>query len=132
MAFGSKEMAIENARLVAKLEAQVETLELRLTDSRDDNKELRAMLARAQDALIAKEAPEAYRDHKIAEYEANHEMTEAEIEAVAKQKLRSDTNRQYLEQIEQPMFKSPEDMIEILTRPQQVPTDGSLHENSES
>jgi uncharacterized protein YhaN len=125
-------MAIENARIVAKLEAQVETLELRLSDRSEENKDLRNMLARAQDALIAKEAPEAYRDQKIAEYEANHEMTAAEIEAAAKQKKRAETNSAYLEQLEQPLFKSPDEMIELLTRPQEVPGSGSLHENNES
>ena len=132
MAFGSKDMAIENARIVAKLEAQVETLELRLADRSEENKDLRNMLSRAQDALIAKEAPEAYRDHKIAEYEANHELTEEEVELAAKQKRRAETNSKYLEQLEQPLFKTPDEMIEILTRPQEVPSGGSLHENNES
>jgi hypothetical protein len=132
MAFGSKDMAIENARIVAKLEAQVENLELRLTDRSQENKDLRNMLSRAQDALIAKEAPEAYRDQKIEEYEANHEMTDEEKEQQRKDRLRAETNATYLENIEQPLFKSADDMIDILTRTDSAPEAASLHNNGES
>lgn len=132
MAFGSKEMAIENARVVAKLESQVDTLELRLSDSREENKELRSMLSRAQDALIAKEAPEAYRDQKVAEYEAAHEPTEEEKEESRKRRIIADMHSQHLDNLEGPLFKNAEEMISMLSYVEGVPEPASLHGNSES
>ncbi len=132
MSFGSKEMAIENARVVAKLESQVENLELRLTDSQGENSELRGMLSRAQDALIAKEAPEAYRDQKIPEYEATHEPTEEEKEAVKKQRAIANMHAEHFENLEGPLFKSAQDMIDMLSYVEGTPEPASLHNNSES
>lgn len=132
MAFGSKEMALENARVVAKLEAQVDTLELRLSDSREESKELRGMLSRAQDALIAKEAPEAYRDQKAAEWEADHEPTEEEKEELKRRRIIANIHAQHLDNLEGPLFKNAEDMIAILSHVEGTPQSASLHNNSES
>lgn len=133
MAFGSKDMAIENARHIAVLEAKLEMREERLTEQAEEIRELRAMVARTQDALVAKEAPEAYRDGKIAEAEAAAEDLSPEEEKRQREiMLRAETNARYIEEIEGPLFKDPQDMIDMLTRPTTVPEQGSLHNNGES
>lgn len=132
MAFGSKDMAIENARHVAVLEAKLEMREERIAELQTEVSELKAMVIRTQDALVAKESPDAWREGKVAEYEANHQPTEEEKEEIRKQRLRAETNALYLENMEQPLFKGAQEMIDILSPIRETPRTSSLHENGES
>lgn len=124
-----KDVAIENARL----EVRVEMLDKQLETVVAENRELKAMLSRAQEALVAKESPEAYRDHKNAEYEASMvPMTDEEkAEAVANRR-RAETNANYIAEIERPLFRDADDLIQMLTRPEGTPSPVSLHNNGES
>jgi uncharacterized protein (DUF3084 family) len=126
-------MAIENARHIAVLEAKLEMREERLAEQVEEIRELRAMVARTQDALVAKESPEAYRDSKIAEAEAAAEdLSPEQIEERRRITVRAETNLRYIEELEEPLFKGAQNMIDVLTRPTTVPKQGSLHGNSES
>ena len=126
--FGSKDLVIENARL----EAKIELMELRLADKESSITELKEMLSNTQEALIAKEAPEAYRDQKYAEMEASKEVTPEGAKETAALQRRAETNAKYLESIEGPLFHNAQDMIDVLSKNQGVPTSKSLHDNMES
>ena len=65
MAFGSDKNNALLAAQAAAQEVEIRMLREQLAEKRDEIKDLKTSLTRTQDALIAKEAPEAYRDHRI-------------------------------------------------------------------
>lgn len=131
MAFGSKETELK----LAKAEAQIEMYEKLLIDKDEEISELKTMLIKTQDALIAKEAPRAYSDQKIAEWESQ-ELSPEEEEERRKIKLRAETNANYLADIEKPLFKDATEMIDVLSRTQNgttsVTAGTSIHGDGES
>ena len=133
MAWGSKkEMVIaENAALTR----EVELLREHLDERKIELGELKQQLKYTQDALIAKESPEAYRDQKYIEEQVEQvELTEDQIELQKKQARRAEIASQYINEMESPLFKGADDMIQMLTRATSVPLaeTQSLHGNDES
>lgn len=119
----------------AALLVEVEMLRERLAEKKEDIAALRAQLQHTQDALIAKEAPEAYRDRKDLEAGDDREMTEEEREHRRKQLEKVEIVSQYINEMENPqMFKDGDDMIQMLTRAVGTPVfdSPSLHGNEES
>jgi hypothetical protein len=116
-----------------RLETSLELLTRQLEEKNAELVQLRDALTRAQDALVAKESPEAYRDRRNAEYDAQDiPMTPEQRAAGRRRRKLAEMNGRLLNEMEEPMFKDAEDMIDILTRHQSPPEHGSLHGNDES
>ncbi len=134
MAWGDKRDMIvaENAAL----KREVDLLREMLAENKEERKELKDQLYHTQEALIAKESPEAYRDKKYAEEQAelNAEPTDEQKENIRRQGVRTDAAAQFLQSMEGSLFKDADDMVEILTRATGVPMgqEDSLHGNDES
>lgn len=133
MAFG-KEM--KSDILVAKAAAQeveIRMLREQLDDKKEEVRDLKESLRRTQDALIAKESPEAYRDQVVAHEQAISEnLTDEQRSAIEITRAEARAAEEYISQIEGPLFRGPEDMISMLQRPQGPPTASSLHGDNES
>jgi hypothetical protein len=127
-----------NDKLVAANGAmgrEIELLRERITDLTDERKELKDQLKHTQEALIAKESPEAYRDQKYAEEQAlNEGPSETELAQKRKHAQQTDIASRYLSEVEKPLFEDAADMIQMLTRATGVPLSEtqSLHGNDES
>lgn len=126
-------LAAENVAL----HREVELLRELIAEHKADKIELQKQLRHTQDALVAKEAPEAYRDRMDAEIQAelnSVQPSDAQLENARKQRVRSDTASRYLQDTEGSLFKDADDMIQMLTRATGVPLgqEGSLHGNDES
>jgi formate-dependent nitrite reductase cytochrome c552 subunit len=133
MAWGEKKEMLIAENAVQKRE--IELLREQLGELKQDRLELKNQLRATQEALIAKESPEAYRDQKYeADQAAQEEPTDEEREAVIKQRQRAEIAGRYLTEMESDLFKSPDDMIQILTRGTGAPLSetASLHGNDES
>lgn len=118
------------------LKREVELLREMLAENKEERADLKTQLHHTQEALIAKESPEAYRDKKYAEEQAllDPEPSDAQRENARLQQLRTDTATRYLQDTEGALFKDPDDMIQQLTRATGVPMGQSvsLHGNEES
>ena len=125
MAFGSNKDII-----IAKLELKVEMLEAQLKDKKQELIEANETIRRTQDALVAKEAPEAYRDYMAAKAESS--ITPEDLENKHKQRELALMNGRLLHEMEQPMFRDAEEMMDILSKPLGIPTFRSLHGDNES
>ena len=122
MAWGDKKLEIENAVLKREIELLKEQLA-----AKDQQIILQqSSLDKAYDALTAKEAPEAYRDRKIAE--PPRELTPEE----RRMRMLAEANRQLLTETESDLFKDADDMIATLQRVLGGPTLKSLHGDDES
>ncbi len=113
-------------------EAKVDSLQLLLDSAQADRAELKSQITKLQDALVAVSAPEAYRDQQIArEDEDRIPISEEQIE---RNKLIQKTTTEFMSGIEKPLFKSADDLDDLLARSlmrtQEGPT--SLHRNDES
>ena len=109
---GGKEIALlkqENENLTAQLAA----LTLRCEDLTADKKDLREQVGRLQEALVAKESPDAYRDQKLAEEEAQTEDTRTPEEKAYEKKL-AEANRDLLIGMESDLFKDAQELQESL------------------
>ena len=129
---GSKDLIItENA----VMRREIELLRDQLTDLKKEKIELKEQLKYTQEALIAKESPEAYNDQKYAEDMANTEPpSDKQIEQKRLQARRAEIASNYINEMENPLFKDAEDMISMLTHATGVPLaeTQSLHGNDES
>ena len=136
MAWGEKRdrLVAENAAM----EREITLLREIIVELKEEKVDLRTRLQNTQEALISKEAPEAYHDQKYAEEQARlasaSETTDAEREALRLRNLRADTTFEYLQGIEGDLFQDADDMIQLLTRATSVPMASakSLHGNEES
>lgn len=117
-----RELDIENA----VLKREIELLKQQLATKDQQLVLQQTSLDRAYEALTAKEAPEAYRDRKIAEPPRELTPEERRMRALA------EANRQLLLETEADLFKSSDDMIAQLQRVLGGPTLKSLHEDDES
>jgi len=115
-------LKIENA----VLRREIELLKEQLVSKDKQLSTQTQSLDRAYEALVAKEAPEAYRDRKLEEPPRPLTFEEKRLRALA------EANRQLLTETESDLFKSPEDMISTLQRVLGGPSLKSLHGNSES
>jgi len=128
MGWGDKEAILaQNAGMVREIELLREMLE----DKKSDIEELRTQLKRTQEALVAKEAPEAYRDQREATEKADREPTPEEAESLDKMRREAENLKGYIDGLEGPLFVDAEDMIDMLT-PKTTPESKSLHGDSES
>lgn len=125
---GSKDQLMAE---VAALTVKVEMLGERLAEKKEEIQALNASLRRTQDALIAKEAPAAYEDHRAAEYAAE-EPTEEQKKWHDRQRQLAEMNGELLKLTEQPLFRNAEDMIDMLTPSPETPVLKSLHGDGES
>ena len=113
-------------------EAKIESLEVQLQAAQADKEELKAQIEKLQDALVSVRAPEAYRDQQIEKDEATRVPISDEI--LERNKLIQETTTEYINGIERPLFKSWDDMDDLLTHAllKDVEGPGSLHGNDES
>jgi ribosome recycling factor len=93
---------------------------------------LQAQVTKLQDALVSVRAPEAYRDQQIEKDEENREPISDET--LERNKLIQETTTEYINGIEGPLFKSFDDMDDLLTHALLTEVQGpaSLHGNDES
>ena len=120
---GKEEQAllVENAELKGELKAMHSQVEF-----------LQEQLRKTQDALIAKEAPEAYQDQKAAEIAARPVPPE-QLAQRDKMKQQMALDKRWLEELEQPLFKDADDMQSMLLGILNKPAESrSVHDNSES
>ncbi len=142
MAWGNKQ---ERERLIAEhaaenvaMKREIDLLREIIVDLKCDKVDLSTRLQNTQEALIAKESPEAYRDQKYAEEQArfaeDDDMNDARREAARVQGIRAETTFQHLQNLEGDLFHDADDMITLLTPAAGVPMGEchSLHGNSES
>ena len=116
-----------------------EELIMELAEARGELKALRSeveflkdQLRRTQEALIAKEAPEAYLDQKTAEAEAKP-VSADEMARRKKVHAQIELDQKLLQEMESPLFKSAEDMQSMLIPVLMNPSEGqSLHGDGES
>lgn len=138
---GREELVEENIRLKVKVEYAEDQLE----QYKQRVSSLEEQVARLQDALIAKEAPQAYRDAR-ADREPERELTPEEQKAMERRYKQGLANRRLLELIEDDTFPSVDHMVrsftgvsaeELLDRLESprtvgVPATESVHANEES
>jgi predicted nucleic acid-binding Zn-ribbon protein len=128
MAWGSKK-----EQLIAEFAtAQAETRMLREMLEYKDHEitELRGQLHRTQEALIAKEAPEAYIDHKI-EQDAAKPMTDDQKAKQKQARSQSEMDQKLVASMEGPLFIDADDMQAMLMPALMKPQE-SLHGDGES
>jgi chromosome segregation ATPase len=112
----------------AKLEAKLEVYDERLNDYRSQIVSLEKQVTNLQNALVSKEAPNAYQDAK----ETEEILTEDQKEEIKKQKRAAEINRELLDNMEAPLFVDADDMFELLTTTSGAPEADSVHDNQES
>lgn len=127
MAWGSKgedNLALENARLETRVEMMTEQIEgYKIEVSR-----LHEQLGRAQEALIAKESPQAYEDHRALRFDETFDSPEDQKQYEDQALI----NGGWLNGLEGPLFTDAEDMMDKLGVIQGVPEAQSLHGDGES
>jgi signal transduction histidine kinase len=113
-------------------QAKIEFLEQQLEQSRIDKDELKQQVARLQESLFSVRAPEAYQDHVNREYDKNMSVVTAEDKE--RNRIAREVTASYLQQLEGPLFKSGEDLDDLLAESllRHAQPAASLHENSES
>lgn len=138
MAWGNKQ---EREKIVADnaaMKREIDLLREIIVDLKYDKVDLSTRLQNTQEALIAKESPEAYRDQKYAEEQArfadDDEMSDARKEVARVQGIRAEATFQHLQNLEGDLFHDADDMISMLTPAAGVPMSEShsLHGNEES
>jgi len=98
----------EQARSYGRLEAKVEMLD-RLVDEKD--KEIARLYKQVdslQEALVVKEAPALWADRK--QMEADNAVTPEQLSAAASEQQRNQMLQQYSDQLDQPVFETPDDL----------------------
>ncbi len=124
--------------LIAEQAAQAVEITLlreRVVELKEEKDDLRKQLTYTQDALVAKESPDAYRDRMIAEDEANAAPLTAEQEEYQKNlMIKAKATKDYIQGMEGPLFKSAEEMHDLLMGALRVEPGAtkSLHGNNES
>jgi len=114
---------------------EVELLREQLGEKKEEIGAMREQLRWTQDALIAKEAPEAYRDRQDVEAQALLPAPAAEVSAESeKRNQEAEIKRRYLNAMEEPLFNDADDMCAKLMGAVGVPLSESqsLHGNDES
>lgn len=112
--------------------AKVKSLEDQLVVARIDKQELQLQVGKLQDAVLSIQAPEAYRDQKVKDYEnASEPVSPEETE---RRRVYAKVYTEYMNGMEGPLFRGPEEMDDLLEasllRGDHAP--GSIHGNNES
>ena len=92
---------------------RVKSLEEQLVIARLDKQELQVQVTKLQDGVLSIQAPEAYRDQRVKEYEEQSEPVSAE--EVEKRKLQAKVYRDYMNGMEGPLFHNAEEMDDLIT-----------------
>ena len=119
----------------AALHAKEEMLREMLVDKQEQIEALRAQVTALQGALVAKEAPEAWREQKWQESQAEAEAVEITPEQKKLYEQRAAQiamEREHLENLEKPLFKDADDMRSLLLGPIGAPEAASIHGDNES
>jgi hypothetical protein len=119
------DLTIEKVRLETQLLVKVELIET-LQKRCDDQQR---QIERLQDALVAREAPDAYADRKVDE--AVVEESEEDLAREKRRQALALANRQVLDGMTAPTFKDADDMIAMLTG-HSAPEMLRTHQNDES
>ncbi len=111
---------------------RVKSLEEQLVIARLDKQELQVQVTKLQDGVLSIQAPEAYRDQRVKEYEEQSEPVSAE--EINKRKLQAKVYQDYINGMEGPLFHSAEEMDDLITRSllRGDHSPDSLHGNDES
>jgi cell division septum initiation protein DivIVA len=115
--------------MCAVLEKENEFLKERVAELKQEVIEHKEAVATLQEALLVKEAPEVYHEKKAREYEEH--LSPEEQKHRAEQSERSRITRQYLENMESPLFRDADDMIEMLSRAVGTPQSPPLSNDGE-
>ena len=98
---------------------------------KEDKRELSSKVDKLMEALIAKEAPEAYSD--IREDRREERLTPEDLAERERRQKEARLLSQYEQQIEQPLFRTAEEMMTSLSRASVEPPGAqSIHGNEES
>lgn len=119
------------ARLL-ELEKQVAVKDELLNQKTAEVEHLRKQVDRLQDAVLAVQHPEAYRELKDDEYLSTH--SEGYLEASDEAKKKQEYFNRYLEEVENPTFSTVDDMLDslkFLSGSSNLKSK-SLHDNDES
>jgi hypothetical protein len=117
----------------AAKETEIRMLREQLQEKKEEILELKATVRRTQDALIAKESPDAYQDQVNARYDAEAtELTEEQRTQIEQGREVARMNEELLSSMESPLFHDADDMLAMLARPQGAPEAPSFHGDDES
>lgn len=122
MAFGaSKELLAAKDEIILNLKETIE-------DLKSDRERLQKRLDVLQEALIATRSPEAFAELKNDQRMEGYESLPVDPEKVQRRKA----EEEWMRSLEEPLFSSAENMIEMLSRRLPAPEPESVHDNSES
>jgi 4-diphosphocytidyl-2C-methyl-D-erythritol kinase len=119
---------------VTFLKQQNEFLQELISTIKEEKESYKLQVEKLQDALIATRSPEAYRDIRADRVET----TTPDLKEVEKRKQRADLERQYVNSIEEPTFRTAEEMDDLVSElifkksADEIMTGKSIHGNSES
>jgi len=125
-----REEVHELEKQIIRLEVSLEKNQERMVDLEKRCGELQEQILRLQDALVAREAPDAYADRK--EDEALPDPTPDELDKIKKNQELAKVNREVLDRItDDHYFDDADHMMELLTQGA-VPEFERRHQNNES
>lgn len=124
----------KNEKILAEnfaMKREIELLNQRILDKDQQLEYFKEQLKYTQEALVAKESPEAYRDRRMAEAGVPEEISGEEKDKRLKQ---AEIVSRYINEAEKDLFKDAEDMIAALMPVVGAPAPEveSLHGNAES
>jgi peptidoglycan hydrolase CwlO-like protein len=111
-------------------EAKIETLQALLDSAQADRVELKSQVTKLQDALVAAQAPEAYRDQQLAREEA--ERTPISDEQLERNRIMQETETGYMDAIERPLCADDLDALLARSAMRSIKAPASIHGNEES
>lgn len=119
-------------RELAFCKGRIQTLEEQLVATQSEKAGLFEQINKLQDSLISVRAPDAYRDQQL---EREGPIPGPSAETIERNKITQEFTTKYLNNIEGPLFRSPEDIDDLITTGiirdhSTIPE--SLHGNEES
>ena len=113
-------------------QVKIEMLEKQLAAAQDDKEVLNAQILKLQDAVLSVRTPDAYQDMKFKELESEREPISAEKRE--RNRIYKEVTEMYLNECENPLFKSAEDLDDMITAGliRDAPELQSTHGNDES
>jgi hypothetical protein len=122
----------ETERELVFCQARIEALEEQLKGALAEKAGLFQQIEKLQDSLISIRAPEAYQDQQLAKEEPRAPMSD---ELQKRNRIMAETTEKYMAAIEEPLFRSADDLDDLLRTGLIRDTDTtppSLHGNDES
>ena len=99
-------------RELAFCRGRIEALEQQLTTTQTEKAGLFEQINKLQDSLISVRAPDAYRDQQL---EREGPLPGPSAETIERNKITQEFTTQYLNGLEGPLFKSGEDLDDLIT-----------------